>query len=183
MSDRTILETQTGQDTGLLKSVFSFPSPVNEVAARLVAAMVVGLSVVILVTGEQWLFFVLAYGFLARVATGPTLSPMGLLATRGLVPLLGNPSRPVPGPPKRFAQTVGLGFSAAALGLSLAMDSAVPAKAVVGILAVFATLESAAGFCAGCFVFNYLMRWGLIPESVCRECMIAEQLAGAEAQA
>ena len=177
MSERTIEQIQTGQDAGLLGSVFSFPNPVNEVAARLVAAMVVGLSVAILVTGYQWLFFVLAYGFLARVATGPTLSPIGLLATRVLVPLLGSPSRPVPGPPKRFAQTVGLAFSATALGLSLAMDSAVPAKAVVGVLTVFATLESVAGFCAGCFVFSYLMRWGLIPESVCRECVITEQLA------
>ena len=171
------------QDTGLLKSVFSFPNPVNEVAARLVAAMVVGLSLAVIVTGQQWLFFVLAYGFLARVATGPTLSPIGLVATRVLVPLLGNPSRPVPGPPKRFAQTVGLVFSATALGLLLAMESAVPAKAVVGVLAVFATLESAAGFCAGCFVFSHLMCWGLIPESVCRECVIAEQRAAAETRA
>ena len=177
MSERTINETQATQGTSLLRSVFSFPDPVNEVAARLVAAMVVGLSLAIIVTGQQWLFFVLAYGFLARVATGPTLSPMGLVATRALVPLLGNPSRPVPGPPKRFAQMIGLVFSATALGLSLAMESAVPAKAVVGVLVVFATLESAAGFCAGCFVFNHLMRWGLIPESVCRECVAAEALA------
>ena len=176
-------EGTEGQDTGLLKSVFSFPNPVNEVAARLVAAMVVGLSLAIMVTGQQWLFFVLAYGFLARVATGPTLSPIGLVATRVLVPLLGNPSRPVPGPPKRFAQTVGLVFSATALGLSLAMESAVPAKSVVGVLAVFAILESAAGFCAGCFVFNHLMRWGLIPESVCRECAITERRAAAETRA
>jgi hydrogenase/urease accessory protein HupE len=167
-------QVRAGRDTGLLRSVFSFPNPVNEVAARLVAAMVVGLSLATIVTGQQWLFFLLAYGFLARVATGPTLSPIGLVATRALVPLLGNPSRPVPGPPKRFAQTVGLVFSATALGLSLAMESTVPARAVVGVLAVFATLESAAGFCAGCFVFNHLMRWGLIPESVCRECVIAE---------
>mgnify|MGYP001361828893 CR=1 FL=1 len=177
MSERTTGGTQEGRDTGLLESVLSFPNPVNEVAARLVAAMVVGLSVAILVTGYQWLFFVLAYGFLARAATGPTLSPMGLLATRVLVPLLGSPNRPVPGPPKRFAQTVGLVFSGTALVLSLAIDSAVPAKAVIGVLAVFATLESAAGFCAGCFVFGYLMRWNLIPESVCRECVMAEQLA------
>ena len=69
--------------------VFSFPHPVNEVAARMVAGMVVLLSLAIIAFDLPWLLFVLVYGFLARVLTGPTLSPMGLLATRVLVPLLG----------------------------------------------------------------------------------------------
>jgi len=56
-----------------------------------------------------------------------------------------------------------------------ASDSEVAAKSLVGVLAVFATLESVVGFCAGCFVFNHLMRWGLIPESVCRECLVSVQ--------
>ena len=175
------MATQTREDIkgreppGLIRSVFSFPSPVKDVAARFVAGMVVALSLAVLLTDQWWLMFVLAYGFLARVATGPTLSPMGLLATRVLVPLLGNPKRPVPGPPKRFAQSVGLVFSAAALVLYFPAGSAVAAKSVLGTLWLFATLESVVGFCAGCFVFNYLMRWGLIPESVCRECLVGAQ--------
>ena len=156
---------------GIFKSVFGFPNPVNEVAARMVAGMVVVLSLTIILSDQKWLTFVLGYGFLARVATGPTMSPMGLLATRVLVPLFGNPLRPVPGPPKRFAQSVGLVFSATALALYFTVDSAVAAKSVLGTLALFATLESVVGFCTGCFVFNHLMRWGLIPESVCRECL------------
>ena len=115
---------------------------------------------------------ILAYGFAARVATGPTLSPMGLLATRVLAPRSGFAPRPVPGPPKRFAQSVGLAFSATALTLYFATGSATASQAVLGVLIVFAGLEAFAGFCAGCFVFNHLMRWGLIPESVCRECVV-----------
>ena len=69
-----------------LRAVFSFPHPVNEVAARLVAAMVMALTLVIIFTDLRWLMFLLAYGFLARVLTGPTLSPMGLLATRVIAP-------------------------------------------------------------------------------------------------
>ena len=153
-------------------AVFSFPNPVNEIAARLVAGMVLAVALSFILTGEAWLLVLLTYGFLARVATGPTLSPMGLLATRVLVPLLGNPERPVPGPPKRFAQTVGLVFSVAALALYFGAGSAMAAKAVIVVLALFATLESGLGFCAGCFVFGYLMRWGLIPESVCRDCLV-----------
>jgi len=46
----------------------------------------------------------LAYGFWARVLTGPTLSPLGQLATRVVAPRLPVEPKLVPGPPKRFAQ-------------------------------------------------------------------------------
>ncbi len=158
--------------SGVLRSVFSFPNPVNEVAARMVAGMVVAVALAFIVTGQGWLLILLAYGFLARVLTGPTLSPMGLLATRVLVPLLGNRRKPVPGPPKRFAQSIGLGFSTTALLLYFVGGPTLAAQSVLGVLVLFAGLEAFVGFCAGCFVFGYLMRWGLIPESVCRECVI-----------
>ena len=161
----------------MVKSLFSFPSPVNEYAARIVAGMVVALSLAIILTGQSWLLFVLAFGFLARVATGPTLSPLGLLATRVIVPILGNPQRPVPGPPKRFAQTVGLAFSVTAIAVHFTVGSNLLTMSVVGVLAGFATLESVFGFCAGCFVFNQMIRLGLIPESVCRECALTLQPA------
>ncbi|MYA04466.1 MAG: DUF4395 domain-containing protein [Caldilineaceae bacterium SB0664_bin_22] len=152
-----------------MRDVFSFPNPVNEVAARIVAGLVVGLSLATMLTGQAWLMFVLAYGFLARVATGPTLSPMGLLATRVIAPRIGEPKL-VPGPPKRFAQTVGLGFSVAALVLHFVAGLPVAANVVLAVLILFAALEAFLGFCAGCFVFDYLMRWGLVPQSVCEEC-------------
>ena len=158
-----------------LKSIFSFPNPVNEVSARLVAAMVVTLSLAIIVSGQAWLMAVLVYGFVARVATGPTLSPMGLLATRVITPRLPIAPRLAPGPPERFAQGVGLVFSSAALVLHFALGAEVAARAVLAVLTVFASLEAFAGFCAGCFVFNNLMRLGLIPQSVCRECVVAAE--------
>ena len=70
--------------------------------------MVLALALVTMFTGEPWLLLFLVYGFVARVLTGPTLSPIGLIATRFVVPLLNIPEKPVPGPPKRFAQFVGL---------------------------------------------------------------------------
>ena len=56
--------------------MFSFPNPVNETSARLVAGGVVLMAIGVLL-GQHWLLVPLAYGFLARVATGPTLSPLG----------------------------------------------------------------------------------------------------------
>ena len=154
-----------------INDVFSFPNPANEIAARFVAGMVLILTTAIILTENQILAGFLIYGFLARVATGPTLSPMGLLATRVIVPALGNPEKPVAGPPKRFAQTVGLVFSTTAF-VMLWLDLILAFQVTLTILVVFAALESIAGFCAGCFVFGYLMKWGVIPESICESCMI-----------
>ena len=152
-----------------LKEVFSFPHPVNEYAARMVAGMVLALSLIIILSDVPWLVFFLAYGFLARVLTGPTLSPMGLLATRVFAPMF-HLNKPAAGPPKRFAQTVGLGFATTALILHYGFELVLAAKMVLGVLAFFAALEAFVGFCTGCFVFGYLMRWGFVPREVCDRC-------------
>src|SRR3982751_6821859 len=93
------------------ESLFSFPNPVNEVSARLVAGGVVLMAVATIVFDQPWLTLVLAYGFIARVLTGPTLSPLGQLVTKVITPRLPFESKPVAGPPKRFAQGVGVAFS------------------------------------------------------------------------
>jgi hypothetical protein len=150
--------------------LFSFPHPANDVAARMVAGMVVALGLAIILLDLPWLLVPMAYEFVARVLTGPKLSLMGLLATRALVPLLGNPSRLVAGPPKRFAQGIGVGFSTAALVLHFGLGLPGAATGVLGVLLFFASLEAALGFCAGCFAFGYLMRWGLVPQETCEKC-------------
>ena len=167
-------EMRNNRTMSTISSIFSFPNPVNEVAARIVAGMVVLLTLATIISGQTWLMLILVYGFLARVAAGPTLSPMALIATKVLAPRLAKP-QPVPGPPKRFAQTIGLAFSGTALALHFIGGWTLAANSLLGVLALFATLESVAGFCAGCFVFNQLMRIGMIPESVCKECAILSQ--------
>src|SRR5205807_5650196 len=86
--------------------LLSFPNPVNEKAARTVAFVVMVVCAVGLATSTYWLFVPLAYGFVARVLTGPRLSPLGQLASKVVAPRLG-PPKPVPGPPERFAQAIG----------------------------------------------------------------------------
>lgn len=155
--------------------VFHFPNPVNEKAARSVAAGVVVLCALTLVLtaslGHAWLWLTvpLAYGFLARVATGPTLSPLGQLATRVLAPRLGT-ARPVPGPPKRFAQLIGATLSvlAAVLGVGFGLDGV--ALVLVAMILLAAMLESVFGLCLGCWIFGHLMRLGVIPEDTCEAC-------------
>ncbi len=152
-----------------VRELFSFPNPVNEKAARVVAGVVLAVVLLILVSGWYWLLIPLAYGFWARVLTGPTLSPLGFVAQRVVAPRLG-PSKPVPGPPKRFAQGMGAFMASLALVLALVVGSHTAADIVLGAFVVAAGLESIFAYCLGCKVFALLMWAGVIPESVCLEC-------------
>jgi hypothetical protein len=147
-----------------------FPNPVNEVTARVVAGGVVLMSAVAIAARLHWLAIVLAAGFQLRVLFGPRISPLALLASRVIVPRLPVAERPVAGPPKRFAQLIGLTFSLAAalLFYAFALDTA--AYVVLGLLLVAAFLESVLGICLGCRAFALLMRAGVIPAEVCESC-------------
>ncbi|MEO9224617.1 MAG: DUF4395 domain-containing protein [Acidimicrobiales bacterium] len=151
-----------------LKQLLSFPDPVNEVAARTVAAGVAVLTMVTLVSRSPWPLLVLAFGFVARVLTGPTLSPLGRFATQVAAPRIGH-AKLVPGPPKRFAQGIGTTLSVGAVVAYFA-GAPIVAWVLVAMILVAATLESVFAACIGCAVFGWLMRVGFIPESVCEAC-------------
>ena len=150
--------------------LFRFPDPVNEVSARLVAAGVVVLGILTIALDQPWLLLVLAYGFVARVLTGPTLSPLGQLVTRVLTPRLPFAPKYVPGPPKRFAQGIGATLSVGAVVLHFGFGLTGAAYVLVAMVVVAATLESVFALCLGCKLFAVLMRVGVIPESVCERC-------------
>ncbi len=177
-----------------MRRLFSFPDPVNETSARLVAGFVVLVALAFLVVREGWILVPLTYGFLARVATGPTLSPLGQFVTRVATPALearlrtrrpGFHSRQVPGRPKRFAQGIG---AAATVSASLAwvLDAPLIAIALVTVLAVAATLESAFAICLGCIAYSAI--WGCadcddISQRLRQALVEARQTAGEPADA
>ena len=153
-----------------MRSAFHFPNPVNEVSARGVAAGTALIGLACLVFQQPWLMVVLAIQFALRVATGPRVEPLALLVTRVVTPALPFDERPTPGPPKRFAQSIGLVVTTLAVALSFGFGLDVLAYALIAVLVVFATLEAVFGLCVGCRIFAVLMRRGVIPESVCEEC-------------
>jgi uncharacterized protein DUF4395 len=152
-----------------VQELFSFPNPLNEKAARIVAGVVCALSVVTLATGWYWLVPVLAYGFVARALTGPTLSPLGRAASGVLAPRLGSPKY-VAGPPKRFAQAMGAAMTTLAAVLALGFGLHGAADGLLAAVIVAAGLESIFALCVGCKVFGLLMRVGLVPADVCADC-------------
>ena len=120
-------------------------------------------------TGAEWILIPLTYGFVARVLTGPALSPLGLLSTKMITPRLHIQHRFVAGPPKRFAQFVGLLFSATASVLWL-LDFTTASRVVAAMLAAAAFLEAVFAVCLGCIMFGWMIRWGVIPDRVCEQC-------------
>ena len=164
-----------------MRELFRFPNPVNEVSARLVAAGVVILCGLTLGLDQPWLMFLLAYGFVARVLTGPRLSPLGLLVTHVVTPRLPLPPRLVAGPPKRFAQGMGATISTAAVVLNFGFGAAGAADGLVAMILVAASLEAVFALCLGCKIFGLLMHAGVIPEAVCSDCsdIASRQAVGA----
>ena len=138
-----------------MRQLFRFPDPVNETSARVVAAGVVVQAVCLLVFRQGWLLVPLVYGFVARVLTGPTLSPLGQLATRVVTPRLKIGHRFVPGRPKRFAQGVGLAFSGLA-ALLWSIGAPALGLGLIAVLAVAASLESVFAVCLGCIAYRFV---------------------------
>jgi hypothetical protein len=151
-----------------LSGAIGFPRTINEKAARVVAAVVAVTALVALLVPAHWLVIPLAYGFWARVLTGPRLSPLGALASRVIAPRLGAP-KTVSGPPKRFAQAIGAAITTAAV-VALALGAHDVVEVLLGLLVVAAGLESVLAFCVGCQIFGLLMRAGVIPDDICAEC-------------
>ena len=148
---------------------FGFPRTVNEVSARLVATGVFAQAALWLATRSPILLATLTYGFLARVLTGPKLSLLGQFVTRVATPRLPFAEKIVAGPPKRFAQLIGLVCTA---GASASWIFGVPtlSLAIIVLLIVAASLEAFAGYCLGCKIFAFGMKLGIVPQDVCEEC-------------
>jgi hypothetical protein len=156
--------------TSRAQEFFSFPDPVNESSARVVAAGVVAMAGTSLAMRKPWLMIPLAYGFAARVLTGPTASPLGQLATRVVTPRLPVEDKLVPGAPKRLAQGMGLAMSGAALALHYGLNRPQAARVPLAALLGAAALEAGLGICLACKMFPLLVKAGLVDEADCPDC-------------
>lgn len=159
-----------------MQSRSRFPAVVDDVTVRTIAGIVLLVVIVMLVTQQWWLFVPLAVDFILRATLGPQASPVAQLAVRVVRPRLRALPHPTAGTPKRFAAAIGATLTTAASLLwltHLATGSAALLTAVVVlavVMAVFPALESVLGVCVGCIAFSWLMRAGIVPESVCEEC-------------
>ena len=148
--------------------MLTYPATVNEKAARVVGGVVALTLLVALTTDALWLSIPIAYGYWARVLSGPRWSPLARFAGDVVAPRLGRP-KVVSGPPKRFAAGMGAAFSTGGL-VAWLLGAPTVAAVLLAVLMVAATLESVFAFCLGCKVFGLLMRAGLVSDDVCVQC-------------
>ena len=153
-----------------------FPSLVDDITVRLIAAVVLVIATAAVLTGQWWLYAVLATDFALRAALGPSASPVARVVQRSLRPRVAVAPRYTPGPPKRFAAAIGAVLTTVAAGLGLvavvtgSAAAAATVLAIGAVMVVFPALEAFFGLCVGCRVFAGLMRIGLVPDDVCLEC-------------
>jgi hypothetical protein len=126
----------------------------EENKVRLVAAQVVVVCAIILLTGLHWLALALAFDFSVRAfTTWP--SALGFVAQK-VTSWLSLKTIPVFAPPKKFAAGVGVVFSVSIFALLFANYNSL--ASVVGAVLIFcAVLESVFKFCVGCFVYDKIV--------------------------
>ncbi|NNU33882.1 DUF4395 domain-containing protein [Mucilaginibacter sp. S1162] len=134
--------------------------PINENRARMVAFLVLLLVVSCYVTVNWLIAAFLLVDFALRSFYLNQFSVLAILAGL-LIKLFKIKNKPVDRAPKRFAAFVGLSFMVMIL-LALLTGFINTAKVLLIVIMIFAVLESLAGFCAGCYVYTYLKRFGLI---------------------
>jgi hypothetical protein len=128
-------------------------------------AWVVALTALAFLLQARWLVVVAALCLVISAAT-PTVGPFRLLYRAVALPLrLLRPRIVEDDPaPHRFAQAVGATFLvAASLLLLLAPRVAAVGWALDLIVFALALVNLTVGFCAGCFVYYQLGRFGLAP--------------------
>lgn len=151
--------------------LFAFPPLVNIITVRGTSFLTMVISIILIVWRDEpwawWVTFGMTVDFLARLMFGGTASVLGSVSN---LFFFWKEEELVPGPPKQFAAAVGLLIYGLATILALAGDGNkatwIGAPICMGIIAFFAFLEAGFNFCAGCYVFSLLNKWGVIENTI-----------------
>ena len=148
----------------------SYPDLVHQGVARTVALQTLILTLLAISFKQPLLLSFVVFEFLVRTLYGPRFSLVSRIAKTFQPLLFASDDKKLTGSPKRFAQFAGLLFSASAGIAWLLTGQFTWPFYLLAVLTIFSALEAIVGWCAACFVFNYLMKIGLVPESVCVKC-------------
>jgi len=126
----------------------------NESKIRLIALFTLIIAIIYLLTQSIILPIFLVIDFGLRGFNLGHLSPLGFVSDK-LVAAFNLPIKFIYLPQKRFAARIGFLFSVTILVLQIAGISTV---IVTSVLAFFAFLESFLSICAGCYVYDFLIK-------------------------
>lgn len=126
----------------------------NESKIRLIALFTFIIALIYLLTTSIVLPIFLLADFGLRAFNLGQLSPLSFIADK-LVTAFNLPIKFIYLPPKRFAARIGFLFSVTIVALQILGISTI---AITSVLAFFAFLESFLSICAGCYVYDFLIR-------------------------
>lgn len=138
----------------------SQPAQVDPRGLRVAASITAGVLALVLITPAPVSTVLLAFQvavFAVAALVSLQASPYSVLFAKVVRPRIGRPAELEDSRPPRFAQVVGLGFTAAALVAFLAGATAVGYVATVFAL-VAALLNASVGLCLGCELYLALRR-------------------------
>ncbi len=128
---------------------------INEQVPRITSLLVVLVVIAGFAYQSVWFFAFLVADFAVRAFTTARFSPLSCVAY-WISKLLRLPEKMIDKAPKIFAARMGF-VMVLALSLLFAFDFGLTARIVAGILVLFASLEYAFAFCAGCTIYTYLV--------------------------
>lgn len=128
---------------------------VNERVVRCNALITIILVSVSILLNSTFLLFFLVADFFIRAFTSMPTSPVSYISKQ-VVSWLRLEIKAIDKAPKIFAARLGFLMSAAILVLYIS-GYFIASVVVAGILILFAFLELSIGFCAGCFIYTYLV--------------------------
>jgi hypothetical protein len=130
---------------------------VNEKVVRCNALLTILLVTTAIYFESQLLLLLLVADFYVRAFTTLKTSPLTYIS-RNIVLWLKLELKAIDKAPKIFAARLGFLMSLAILVLFLGGFLSA-ALVIAGILSFFALLELSIGFCAGCYIYSYLLVW------------------------
>ncbi|CAM9111089.1 unnamed protein product [Scytosiphon promiscuus] len=157
--------TYPGSDAAYF-SLFHSPPSMDNRAVRLSGVLSFLVAVACIVFAEryitEWVVLGLALDFGLRLVGLP--SPIGVLS--GLPFSTSKPDL-APGPARQFASFCAI-FCAGVAWACLLGDSSLGARIMLGMLACATFLQGFVNFCAGCFIFGYLIKFGIASKAAFR---------------
>jgi hypothetical protein len=136
---------------------------VNENQIRITASLIFFLSCIYLVFPHFLLAFFLLVDFLIRGFLNPKYSFLNFFSKR-IVQSFDIKNKPTDRGAKRFAAKIGFVF-ATIIFLLNAFNFIEFSIYTAVIIVVFSFLESALGFCAGCYMYTFLKKLSIIPSA------------------
>ncbi|SRR6056297_2903999 len=131
------------------------PERVDENVVRFTALWVVLLLGLFFLFPNPYIPVFLIVDFFIRAFTKARFSPLSYLSQK-VVGRQDSAPKLIDKAPKIFAARIGLFFSALILILFIAGLNT-PVMLAAGVLGIFAFLECGINFCAGCYVYTYLV--------------------------